>query len=82
MALTKYRDLTRRLLDSAGLQLNGPNPWDIQIHDNRFYPWCCLDPRVQPHLPVNPAARGGNDLSASRVPYGTPKANRERGECG
>ncbi len=38
MAVTKYEDLTRRLLDTAGIQINGPNPWDIQVHDERFYP--------------------------------------------
>lgn len=27
----------RELLDSAGVQVNGPNPGDIQVHDTRLY---------------------------------------------
>lgn len=27
----------RPLLEQAGIQVNGSNPWDIQIHDARFY---------------------------------------------
>ena len=27
----------RSLFAEAGIQVNGPNPWDIQIHDNRLY---------------------------------------------
>jgi cyclopropane-fatty-acyl-phospholipid synthase len=26
------------LLEHAGIMINGPNPWDIQIHDDRWYP--------------------------------------------
>lgn len=26
-----------RLLNSADIQMNGSNPWDIQVHDERFY---------------------------------------------
>jgi len=25
------------LLESAGIRINGPNPWDIQVHDDRFF---------------------------------------------
>ena len=27
----------RSLLESAGIGINGLNPWDIQVHDDRFY---------------------------------------------
>ncbi len=27
----------RQLLAQAGIQLNGPEPWDLQVHDERFY---------------------------------------------
>jgi cyclopropane-fatty-acyl-phospholipid synthase len=30
------KDLTR-ILATAGVQINGPNPWDIHVHDERFY---------------------------------------------
>jgi cyclopropane-fatty-acyl-phospholipid synthase len=26
-------------LRQAGIVVNGPNPWDIQVHDDRFYDW-------------------------------------------
>ena len=29
--------IIRQLLDSANVTVNGPNPWDIQVHDSRFY---------------------------------------------
>jgi cyclopropane-fatty-acyl-phospholipid synthase len=29
--------LIRRLADSAGITLNGPDPWDIQVNDDRWY---------------------------------------------
>lgn len=31
------RDLVLRLLEVAGIELNGPAPWDLQVHDDRFY---------------------------------------------
>jgi len=30
-------ELCRELLDSAGVTVGGDRPWDIQIHDDRFY---------------------------------------------
>lgn len=32
-----YRNLTEQLLNEAEIKINGPNPWDIQIFDERFY---------------------------------------------
>lgn len=29
--------IVRELLDSTGVTVNGPQPWDIQIHDPRFF---------------------------------------------
>jgi len=26
------------MLEPAGIQLNGPNAWDIEVHDNAFFP--------------------------------------------
>jgi cyclopropane-fatty-acyl-phospholipid synthase len=33
----RYSDLIRSILEPAGISLNGNNPWDIQIRDERFY---------------------------------------------
>ena len=29
-----------KLLDSADIALNGPRPWDLQVHDQRLYTRC------------------------------------------
>jgi cyclopropane-fatty-acyl-phospholipid synthase len=29
--------IIRQLFESAGIEVNGTNPWDIQVHDSRFY---------------------------------------------
>mgnify|MGYP001612904730 CR=1 FL=1 len=29
--------IIRKLAESAGITLNGPNPWDIQVNDERWY---------------------------------------------
>lgn len=34
----KEKDLVISLLDTAGITINGDNPWDMQIHDDRVYP--------------------------------------------
>ena len=31
------RDKIREILALADIELNGPDPWDIQVHDERFY---------------------------------------------
>ncbi|ABB24046.1 cyclopropane fatty acyl phospholipid synthase [Pelodictyon luteolum] len=31
------RSHVERLLQPAGIQVNGPEPWDIKVHDRRFY---------------------------------------------
>lgn len=30
-------DIIRELLVQAGIRINGPNPWDIRVHDARWY---------------------------------------------
>ena len=35
--MDKSEQVIRELLDLAEIQPNGPNPWDIHIHDRRFY---------------------------------------------
>ena len=37
MAASKAERIGRELLEMAGIQVNGPNPWDIQIHNPKFY---------------------------------------------
>lgn len=32
------REVLEEILDGTGVAINGPNPWDIQVHDNRFFP--------------------------------------------
>lgn len=33
----KYQLLVKELLSHANIEINGRNPWDIQVHDDRFY---------------------------------------------
>lgn len=35
-----------RLLNIAGIEINGPNPWDIQVLDDRFYDRLIADPSL------------------------------------
>ncbi|MDP2336922.1 MAG: cyclopropane fatty acyl phospholipid synthase [Bacteroidota bacterium] len=34
---TKYKKIAEEILGLAGVQINGKNPWDIQIHNEEFY---------------------------------------------
>jgi cyclopropane-fatty-acyl-phospholipid synthase len=34
---SRYQKIAQSLLDRAGVTINGPHPWDITIHDDRFY---------------------------------------------
>ncbi len=35
--MTTDKDIVRQLLDLAGISIDGSRPWDIQVHDERFY---------------------------------------------
>ncbi len=37
MASQKAEHIVRELLDSANIEINGKNPWDIHVNNNRFY---------------------------------------------
>lgn len=37
MALSTFKHRVIRLLEDTGIQINGPHPWDIQVHDDHFY---------------------------------------------
>lgn len=37
MSVYKYKSLVKELLSLAEIEINGSNPWDIQVHDERFY---------------------------------------------
>ncbi len=37
MTNNKYQDIAQKLLNAAGIQINGSRPWDIQIHNNKVY---------------------------------------------
>ena len=37
MSSLKSETIVRELLDSADVAINGGRPWDIQVHDTRFY---------------------------------------------
>jgi cyclopropane-fatty-acyl-phospholipid synthase len=37
MELNKYQSLVNKLLSLADIKVNGSNPWDIQVHDERFF---------------------------------------------
>ena len=38
-----FRHKVKRLLADAGITIDGHNPWDITVHDNRFYRRVLLD---------------------------------------
>ncbi len=35
--------VVERILDEGGVRLNGPEPWDLQVHDERFYRRALVD---------------------------------------
>ncbi|MEJ5261308.1 MAG: cyclopropane fatty acyl phospholipid synthase [Ignavibacterium sp.] len=37
MSAIKYKSLVKELLSLAEIEINGNKPWDIQVHDDRFY---------------------------------------------
>jgi cyclopropane fatty-acyl-phospholipid synthase-like methyltransferase len=37
MELNNYQSLEKKLLSFADIKVNGSNPWDIQVHDERFF---------------------------------------------
>jgi cyclopropane-fatty-acyl-phospholipid synthase len=37
MATQKSGTIIRELLETAGIQINGSSPWDVQVHEPRFY---------------------------------------------
>jgi cyclopropane-fatty-acyl-phospholipid synthase len=37
MESQKYESIVRELFNLAGIEINGGNPWDIQVFDRRFY---------------------------------------------
>ncbi len=37
MPVSKSEALLRSLLEPAGVEINGSHPWDIQVHDPRFF---------------------------------------------
>ncbi len=37
MVSQKYESIVKKLFTLAGIEVNGSNPWDIQVYDKRFY---------------------------------------------
>ena len=37
MKSTNAENIIRKLLEEAGIEINGANSWDIQVHDERLY---------------------------------------------
>lgn len=37
MSMRKSETIVRQLLEPTGVQVNGPNPWDIHVYNPRFY---------------------------------------------
>jgi cyclopropane-fatty-acyl-phospholipid synthase len=33
----RYEAFAKKILDQAGVEINGPNPWDIQVHNPDFF---------------------------------------------
>ena len=36
-AMRDYQDIVQQLLSQAGVKINGSSPWDIQVHNPKFY---------------------------------------------
>jgi hypothetical protein len=41
--LNSHESLVKDLLCRAGIPVNGPTPWDIQVHDDRVYRRVCRE---------------------------------------
>ena len=37
MSSKRYENLAKEILSFAGIEINGSNPWDIQVHNKDFY---------------------------------------------
>ena len=37
MSSNRYENLAKEILSFAGVEINGSNPWDIQVHNKDFY---------------------------------------------
>jgi cyclopropane-fatty-acyl-phospholipid synthase len=35
--MSRYKEIVQELLSISGIAINGPNPWDIQVNDDRMY---------------------------------------------
>ena len=35
--INKFQDTAQQLLSVAGIKINGNNPWDISVHNDKFY---------------------------------------------
>ena len=35
--MNSFKEKTEEILSLAGIKINGPDPWDIQVHDERLY---------------------------------------------
>ena len=46
MAARTSESILRDLFSQAGIEVNGKNPWDIQVHDPRFYTRALQEPHL------------------------------------
>lgn len=46
MTTTPDEAIVRALLESAGIEVNGSHPWDIQVQDSRFYTRLLREPHL------------------------------------
>jgi len=37
MQSNSLKKTLQQILDPANIKINGNNPWDIQVHNNKFY---------------------------------------------
>jgi len=37
MAASRYETQVRAILECAGIEIDGPSPWDVQVRDSRFF---------------------------------------------
>lgn len=43
MTMSSQENIVREILNKIGIKIGGPDPWDIQVKDDRMYAWTLRD---------------------------------------
>lgn len=46
MQTTKYKEVVKNLLSKVGVEINGPNSWDLRVHNQHFYRRVLANPHL------------------------------------